>query len=177
MQACKVFAKQNQCVSMRPIFCFTISIFAVSGWMATHLAFSFTIQCLSNFYSEGQCCKIRSMQHWGISAAFFFNNRVCIALLLPERFQITNDTTCIRSSDKRPPLSEAHLDAQVPSKAEEVIWDWASQKNPLDQMVSIKRGVKLPQMLRAGRRSSDMAVVRRGELVMQSVLVISLWVH
>lgn len=84
------------------------------------------------FYSEGQCRKIWSTQHSGISAGFFFSfsNRVCIALLPPERFQITNDTACIRSSDERPPLSAAHLDAQVPSKAEEVIWDWASQKTP-----------------------------------------------
>lgn len=33
---------------MRPIFYFTISIFAISGLMATHLVFSFTIHCLSN---------------------------------------------------------------------------------------------------------------------------------
>lgn len=73
-------------------------------------------------YSEGQRRKTRSMQHSGISAGFFSSaTGACIALLLPERFQITNDTACIRSGDKRPPLSAAHLDAQVPSQAEEVI--------------------------------------------------------
>lgn len=157
MQAYKVFArKKSMCFHEAYFPFYNFNFCRVNGNAPRVSLHNPMFVKLVPFYSEGQCCKIWSMQHSGISAGFFsFSNRVRVALLLPERFQITNDTACIRSA--------AHLDAQVPSKAEEVIWDWASQKNPLDQMVSIKRGVKLPQMLRGGRRSADMAVGRRGD--------------
>lgn len=113
------------------------------------------------FYPEGQCRKnpkhatLRNFSGLFSSATGFASLSFCLSaskLQMTPRAQgaLTNARLSARRTLTRRCLPERRKSFEI-GRAKK------------DQMVSIKRGVKLPQMLRGGRRSADMAVGRRGD--------------